>query len=251
MATPFISPPMQVEQEWTDYNGHLNMAYYHLLFDRAVDAVLVPLGLGPEVAAETGASVFTAQTQVHYLRELQAGDSVVVETRLIEHDSKRLHYVQTMRRVGEDDPAAISENLVLAREAACTGWRRRLGREREECRSLLTRWGIRSRFAWLGENGMEGYHALCFETTRQLGVVSGSDQFLQRDRVGDRPGRRPVAPAAGRRLGPRRPPPAAAGGRPAGGAGHRRCRCRPRAGGGLRLVVGWWWAGGGLRLVVG
>lgn len=113
LTTPFTSPPMQVEQEWTDYNGHLNMAYYHLLFDRAVDAALVPLGLGPEVAAETGASVFTAQAQVHYLRELQTGDSVVVETRLIEHDSKRLHYVQTMRRVGEDEPAAISENLVL------------------------------------------------------------------------------------------------------------------------------------------
>lgn len=113
MTTPFISAPMQVEHEWTDYNGHLNMAYYHLLFDRAVDAALVPLGLGPEIAAETGASVFTAQAQVHYLRELHAGDRVIVETRLIEHDSKRLHYVQTMRRVGEDEPAAISENLVL------------------------------------------------------------------------------------------------------------------------------------------
>ena len=38
----------------------------------------------------------------------------------------------------------ISENLVLAREAACSGWRRRLGREREECRALLTRWGIKA-----------------------------------------------------------------------------------------------------------
>lgn len=113
MTSPFISAPMQVEPEWTDYSGHLNMAYYHLLFDRAVDAALVPLGLGPEVAAATGSSVFTAQAQVHYLRELHAGDRVNVETRLIEHDRKRLHYVQTMRRVGDDEPAAISENLVL------------------------------------------------------------------------------------------------------------------------------------------
>lgn len=113
MTAPFTSPPMRVEQEWTDYNGHLNMAYYHLLFDRAVDAALVPLGLGPEVARDTGASVFTAQAQVHYLRELHAGDRVMVDTRLIAHDSKRLHYVQTMRRVGEDAPAAISENLIL------------------------------------------------------------------------------------------------------------------------------------------
>lgn len=113
LTTPFTSAPMDVRAEWTDYNGHLNMAYYHLLFDNALDVVLAPLGLGPQVAAETGASVFTAQAQVHYLRELHAGDSVVVETRLIDHDSKRLHYVQTMRRPGEDEPVAISENLVL------------------------------------------------------------------------------------------------------------------------------------------
>lgn len=113
MTTPFTSPLMEVRSEWTDYNGHLNMAYYGVLFDNALDVVLEALGLGPEVARRTGASVFTAQAQVHYLRELQAGDHVIMETRLIEHDSKRLHYVQTMRRVGEDEPAAVSENLVL------------------------------------------------------------------------------------------------------------------------------------------
>ena len=104
---------MEVRSEWTDYNGHLNMAYYNVLFDNALDVVLGALGLGLEVAEDTGASVFTAQAQVHYLRELHAGDRVVVETRLIDHDSKRLHYVQTMRRVGGGEPAAISENLVL------------------------------------------------------------------------------------------------------------------------------------------
>ena len=113
MTSPFTSPPMEVRAEWTDYNGHLNMAYYGVLFDNALDVVLAPLGLGPEVAAQTGASVFTAQAQVHYLRELHAGDSVIVDTRLIAHDDKRLHYVQTMRRLGEDAPVAVSENLVL------------------------------------------------------------------------------------------------------------------------------------------
>ena len=113
MSPPFASLPMLVRPDWADYNGHLNMAYYGVLFDNALDVVLEPLGLGPKVAAETGASVFTAQAQVHFLRELHPGDSVVVETRLIAHDAKRLHYVQTMRRVGEDEPAAVSENLVL------------------------------------------------------------------------------------------------------------------------------------------
>ena len=113
MTAPFTSPPLEVRAEWTDYNGHLNMAYYGVLFDNALDVALAPLGLGPEVARKTGASVFTAQAQVHYLRELHAGDRVIVETRLIGHDAKRLHYVQTMRRVGADEPAAVTENLIL------------------------------------------------------------------------------------------------------------------------------------------
>ena len=113
MNLPFSTPPMPVRDEWADYNGHLNMAYYHVLFDNALDVVLGPLGLGPEVARATGQSVFTAQAQVHYLRELNAGDAVIVETRLIAHDRKRLHYVQTMRHATGGWVAAVSENLVL------------------------------------------------------------------------------------------------------------------------------------------
>lgn len=113
MTAPFVSAPMPVRPEWTDYNGHLNMAYYHVLFDNALDVVLEPLGLGPEVARRTGQSVFTAQAQVHYLRELNVGDSVVVETRLLAGDAKRLHYVQTMRHAADGWIAAVSENLLL------------------------------------------------------------------------------------------------------------------------------------------
>lgn len=110
---PFTSEPMQVLDEWTDYNGHLNMAWYHVLFDRAIEPALEPLGMGAQVAAETGSSYFTVQAQIHYLRELHAGDVVVVDTQLIAHDDKRLHYVQTMRRPADGVVAAITENLVV------------------------------------------------------------------------------------------------------------------------------------------
>ncbi|HRO13564.1 MAG TPA: thioesterase family protein [Paracoccus sp. (in: a-proteobacteria)] len=110
---PFVRNGMAIEDGWTDYNGHMNMAYYHVLFDNALDVVLEPLGLGPEVARQAKVSVFTAQAQVHYLSELNAGDRVSVETRLIAHDAKRLHYVQTMRHAEQGRVAAISENLIL------------------------------------------------------------------------------------------------------------------------------------------
>ena len=37
---PAPLPPYRytVEADWTDYNGHLNVAFYVLVFDRATDA---------------------------------------------------------------------------------------------------------------------------------------------------------------------------------------------------------------------
>lgn len=112
-TAPFTSPAMEALAEWTDYNGHLNMAWYHVLFDRAIETALEPLGMGAQVAAETGASYFTVQAQIHYLRELHAGDRVAVDTQLIAHDDKRLHYVQTLRRLSDGVVAAVTENLVV------------------------------------------------------------------------------------------------------------------------------------------
>jgi len=43
---PFVSSPMRVEPAWIDYNGHLNMAYYNVLFDRAVDEAFELIGCG-------------------------------------------------------------------------------------------------------------------------------------------------------------------------------------------------------------
>ena len=37
---PFVSSVMRVEPQWIDYNGHLNVAYYNVLFDRAVDEIV-------------------------------------------------------------------------------------------------------------------------------------------------------------------------------------------------------------------
>ena len=51
---PFVSSVMQVEPDWIDYNGHLNMAYYNVLFDRAVDEAFGLLGCGPDYLKTRG-----------------------------------------------------------------------------------------------------------------------------------------------------------------------------------------------------
>src|SRR5262249_57225439 len=75
---PFVSAPMRVEPGWIDYNGHLNMAYYNVLFDRAVDEVYELLGCGLAYLQESRHSCFTAEVHLRYLRELNAGDLVRV-----------------------------------------------------------------------------------------------------------------------------------------------------------------------------
>ncbi len=52
MATPYLCAPRRVEPAWIDYNGHMNMAYYNLVFDQALDEVFDELGIGAAYVQE-------------------------------------------------------------------------------------------------------------------------------------------------------------------------------------------------------
>jgi acyl-CoA thioester hydrolase len=110
---PFVSSAMRVEPQWIDYNGHLNMAYYHVLFDRAVDEVFSLVGLTRDYVETRHASTFAAECHILYKRELTEGDTVRITAQLIAFDDKRLHYYLEMRHANEGWLAATSENLSL------------------------------------------------------------------------------------------------------------------------------------------
>lgn len=110
---PFVSSAMRVEPEWIDYNGHLNMAYYHVLFDRAVDEIFSLIGLDRDYLETRQASTFTAECHVLYKRELTESDLVRVTAQLVAFDDKRLHYYLEMRHANEGWLAATSENMSL------------------------------------------------------------------------------------------------------------------------------------------
>ena len=93
---PFVSAVMQVEPGWIDYNGHLNMAYYNVLFDRAVDEAYELLGCGLAYLEAAKHSTFTAEAHIRYLRELHAGDPVRVTFQLLDFDAKRMHYFEQL-----------------------------------------------------------------------------------------------------------------------------------------------------------
>ena len=110
---PFVSSTMGVQPAWLDYNGHLNMAYYHVLFDRAVDEAFELVGLGLDYLREANCSYFVAEIHTFYKREVSATDTVRVTLQLIDHDEKRLHFYQEMRHATEGWVAATCENLSL------------------------------------------------------------------------------------------------------------------------------------------
>lgn len=110
---PFRSSIMQVEPEWIDYNGHLNMAYYNVMFDRAIDQLWLKLGIGPGYMKERHGSTFTAECHVRYLREVNQDDPVRVFVWLLAADDKRLHTFEELRHAGEGWLSATSENISL------------------------------------------------------------------------------------------------------------------------------------------
>ncbi len=107
------SDPFAIELGWLDGNGHLNMAYYHVMFDRTVDRALDALDLGGAYRERAGASIFNVETHVVYRREVQAHDRVRVSFQLLGRDEKRLHAFLTMVRLGDGELVATSESLFV------------------------------------------------------------------------------------------------------------------------------------------
>jgi acyl-CoA thioester hydrolase len=110
---PYLASVMQIEPQWIDYNGHLNMAYYNVMFDRAIDELWLQLGIGPSYMKARQASTFTAECHVRYLREIHLGDPVQVSILLVAADEKRLHTFEELRHAGEGWLSATSENMTV------------------------------------------------------------------------------------------------------------------------------------------
>jgi acyl-CoA thioester hydrolase len=97
--SPFVSKILDIRKEWIDYNGHLNMAYYNVLFDTGVDEAFSVLGVGENYARERRLTTYSAEVHVCYVRELHLGDQVRTHFQLLDHDEKRMHLFQELRHV--------------------------------------------------------------------------------------------------------------------------------------------------------
>ena len=99
--------------EWIDANGHMNLAYYVVLFDQATDNVYEALGVGQAYREATGNSTFTAETHTIYDREVLVGERVRIVTRMLGVDAKRIHYFHEMFHAERGHRVAAQELMGL------------------------------------------------------------------------------------------------------------------------------------------
>jgi acyl-CoA thioester hydrolase len=103
----------EVLPEWIDINGHMNLAYYTVLFDYATDLMFDELDLGRHYRVTTDNGTFVTETHNRYERELLVGDKVQVTIQILLADDKRLHLAHEMFRLDTGERAATQELLFL------------------------------------------------------------------------------------------------------------------------------------------
>ena len=103
----------KVIKEWTDYNGHLNVAFYVHIFDIAADVMLDNFNMGGKSAKENNKTTFVAEMYTTYNQEVRLGEEVETHVTYVDHDKKRIHYRLSMFHKEKKYLAATNEVLSL------------------------------------------------------------------------------------------------------------------------------------------
>jgi len=113
-AAPIRTRARKVPAEWIDYNGHMNVAYYTMAFDNALDEIFDErLGVGVDQVREQRMGPMALQTQIHYLGELLEGTGIACYFQLLDADAKRMHFFFTMINLATGEAAATYESLTM------------------------------------------------------------------------------------------------------------------------------------------
>ena len=103
----------KIIKEWTDYNGHMNLSYYILVFDIGAEVILSKFKMGEHSAKTTTKSTMVVETHTTYNQEVREGDEGDVFISYFDHDNKRLHYKLEMLDKAKNTLSATTEILAL------------------------------------------------------------------------------------------------------------------------------------------
>ena len=102
-----------VESGWVDYNGHMNEAYYVLVFSHATDGFMDFAGMDEVHREAENASLYTLESHIFYLMEVAGGAALRVDTQLLGFDAKRLHLFHSMYHAATGGLLATGEHMLL------------------------------------------------------------------------------------------------------------------------------------------
>ena len=83
----------KIIKDWTDYNNHMNVAYYVLIFDLyGAETLMTKFKMGENSAKTTKKSTMVVESHITYNQEVNEGDEVNINLIYFDHDKKRLQY---------------------------------------------------------------------------------------------------------------------------------------------------------------
>ena len=103
----------KIINEWTDYNGHMNLAFYILVFDKGAENILSKFKMGEQSAKTTKKSTMAVESHTTYNNEVKENEEVEVHLSYFNHDKKRLHYKLEMYEKSKKILSATTEVLSL------------------------------------------------------------------------------------------------------------------------------------------
>ena len=104
----------KILKEWTDYNNHMNVAYYVLIFDiYGAEKLMDIFNMGEQSAKTTKKSTMVVESHITYNQEVKEGDEVDVNLIYFNHDKKRLQYKLEMIHGEKKYLASTMEILAL------------------------------------------------------------------------------------------------------------------------------------------
>ena len=113
-SSPYKTRNQKVLSEWIDYNGHMNVAYYTLAFDKALDFFFENvLGIGPTFVEKNKEGPFALKASYNYFSELLEEESFFVDISILDFDSKRVHVFGEMRKDKSLELSAVFETVLM------------------------------------------------------------------------------------------------------------------------------------------
>lgn len=102
LSLPIAVSQGTVKDDWIDYNGHMNMAYYVQCFEETSDFLLEHMNLGYRYAIEEQKGVFVIKCEINYRKEINLNEDFIISLEDLICKGKKLTVGLKMLNVGSE-----------------------------------------------------------------------------------------------------------------------------------------------------